>query len=228
MKTPICYKIIVLAAMFLILLPAVVFSYDNLLNNPSFSDGITGWSLWSTVDEEDVTVAQSGLGEIFYNTPPYSLEVWSDAYWDYATAGAWQNFSVSPSQSSTYYASSFLRSFSDEALRDGAEAWLALKWYDSNGAQLGDAITSPHLVSFNDEWQSFQVSGESPLEAVEGRIELRMYDPGMSGSLRSVYFDDVRVGLEQPTTVPEPVSTLLFISGGATLITRRFSRKNKK
>jgi outer membrane protein assembly factor BamB len=102
------------------------------------------------------------------------LQMWGDA-------GIWQNFQVAPG--GTYAFTAFLRSNSDDPLRNGKEAFLVIEWYDKNDNKLGQA-ESAHLTGAtpNNSWVPYRVEGSAPNNAVTGRRVIRIGGSG-DGSL---------------------------------------------
>jgi hypothetical protein len=196
----------------------------NLLNNPGFDTGdFTGWATWGT-SEGGNAVAGAEISTQ-YKSSPNSAKLWAWGNTGEASAGIWQNFSVS--EGNTYYINAYLKSLSsNEPLRDGADAWVALEWYGDSGSQIGSTIDSTHLNFANDAWQLFQISDTAPTGAVTGRILLRMYDPGLGqGDGRAVYFDDAYADI---TPIPEPASVVLLSTGIIGLMPFWYRRRNKE
>lgn len=195
---------------------------DNLLTNPGFDTGSLSPWLEVSPGSTDVMIT---TGQ--YLSPDYSAKFQgSNSGLSYTVSLNQGFFSVSPD--TTYYASAYLQSLSDsEPLRNGANAYVFLEWYNKVAGvyvPIG-SMSSDKLTSGNDNWELFEISGTSPSLAEYASLSLVMYSPKLSGTARSVYFDNAWVGTT--SAVPEPVSTILFITGGSVLLARRMRRVKK-
>lgn len=166
---------------------------QNLLTNPSFENDLDSWNIWPTdltnrsiestgnkvYNSERTVTARSGSKMLKTwgqnngadNTTPSYIE--SDA-----VVGATYNFSV------------YGMTHADDKLKDKAKAWLQIKFFDSNWAEIPGG-TSDTLDASSDtmKWYYLNTSATAPdnaakVQAVIVHGQSAAYDGG------SVYWDD--------------------------------------
>lgn len=213
-------RLILLLLLGFILLPHSSFAADdNLLQNPGF-DSWYWKSHWRETSRgfTDVGVTQFSSN---VSSSPNAARFWAHNFIFDRTITLSQKFSDITSGWS-YTASALIKNNSgSSALRNGAYAYVALEWYDSSNNKIGTTSLSDLLTAANDAWERFSVTSIAPEDAVYGKILLGMYSPAMClwSSPIITYFDNASV-----TVTPEPVSSVLFLAGGAAL----FLRKRRK
>ena len=105
------------------------------------------------------------------------LQLWGDS-------GIFQDFQVAPFGEYTF--STHLRNNSDDPLRNGKQAYLAIEWYDAAENLLG-TVESARLATNTpgNAWVLYRVTGQAPANAIKGRRIVRITGPGDG----SVYVD---------------------------------------
>ena len=210
---------VLLLAVVLLAAASSAFASDNLLLNPNFDDG--GLAYWKVKGVEDGTNVK--LNDNKYFSAVNSVKFWADTNPGQVTLTLKQDFwGFVPN--AAYIASAYFYSKGDDKLRDGAKAWVALKWYDiDNNLLASEKSDKLKGKSADGDWELFQAQGTAPKDAAYGRIVLKMKDPGNIGDgKRLVLFDNASV-----KAVPEPISSSLFIAGGAVLVIGMFRKKKK-
>ncbi len=213
-------KKIILLALAIMVCPTIpLFASDNLLTNAGFEDPLAypPWEEKKEMPGAQIDRVAGGMNS------DYSAKLCSDGNTSLATLNFRQYFSVTPGE--TYYGGAYLKSISSEPLTNSFNAWVQIVWTNDKleGGKPGfiNAL-SPALKSANNDWQYFQASGVAPTGAVYAWLSLRLDAPtNTPGTMHAVYFDNAWAG----TTAPEPISSALFLIGGATLAIRRYAKK---
>ncbi len=110
------------------------------------------------------------------------VQMWGDS-------GMWQDFPVLPF--GRYTASAYLRSNSDDPLREGRQAYVAIEWYNEKGVKVG--VSESARLSTNtpgNAWVRYAVDALAPSNAWTGRRVIRT-SAGAAGA-GSVYVDNKR------------------------------------
>ncbi|MFH0880780.1 MAG: LamG-like jellyroll fold domain-containing protein, partial [Lentisphaerota bacterium] len=141
--------------------------------NKGFEDvgtGLPGWFTWGTY-----TVV-TNWGWQYEGIK--MLRMWGDA-------GIWQEFQVA--QGGTYAASAYLRSNTDDPLRNGKQAYVALEWYDMTKTNRIGVVESARLSTNTpgNSWVLYRVEGTAPTNALLARRVIRVGGTGDG----SVYVD---------------------------------------
>jgi hypothetical protein len=141
--------------------------------NKGFEDSdteVVKWDgTWGNVD------VRSGWGWAYDGNN--MIQMWGDS-------GIWKDQAVVPFGRYTH--SAFLRSNSDDPLAGGAEAYVAIEWYDEDGNLLSTS-ESAHLTSATpgDGWVEYKIDTTAPADAWTARRIVRVANPGTG----SVYVD---------------------------------------
>jgi len=136
--------------------------------NKSFEDNNTIAVKWDYTGEVHV---RNGWGWAYDGNN--MVQMWGDA-------GLSNDFAIVPFGRYTH--GTYFRSNAGDALRDGAEAFVAIEWYDEEGNILG-TNESAHLTSdTGDAWIRYEVDVTAPAEAYTARRIIRIQGPG-EGSL---------------------------------------------
>lgn len=191
----------------------------NVLANPSFEAGLTGWTTFGNA-YADPAYAQEGTQalKLFGN--------WSSA-WN--ASGAFQNVTAGAGQNWTF--SGFGFDPSADAVTGGNQnlALLKIVWFDGPngtgtalqplagpGAIFGSnpGIESGQLNASTplDAWQPLSAGGEAPAGTQSVQLLVIFLQPNYEGG--SLWFDNL-------TAVPEPGSLALLGFGGLALLRRR-------
>ena len=186
---------------------------QNLLTNPSFEDSLTSWNIWpndktnrsiestgnKVYNSERTVTARSGLKILKTygqnsgadNTTPSYIE--SDV-----VVGATYNFSV------------YGMTHADDKLKDKSQAWLQIKFFDSNWAELPGG-TSDTLDATSDtmKWHYLNTSATAPANAAKVQAVIvhgqsAAYDGG------SVYWDDAYLTTNSFTQIGVVTSNTLW------------------
>ncbi len=211
-------KIILLALTIMLCSAVSSFASDNFLTNAGFEDPISN-PPWE--EKREVTGTAQIDRVIGGMDSDYSAKLWASDNNPSTILNLRQYFSVTPGD--TYYGSAYLKSISSEPVTDLYKAWVEIVWTDAlhQGGLPGNAL-SPYLKAPNNDWQFFQASGVAPEGAVYAWLSLKLEAPVNSGTMHAVYFDNAWAGT---TAAPEPISSALFLIGGATLAIRRYAKK---
>jgi len=200
-----------------ILLPRSSYAADdNLLQNPGF-DSWRWKSHWRENSPGYTDVGVTHFSSNVYSSPN-AAKFWAHNYVVDRTITLSQKFDDITAGWS-YTASALLKNNSGSSeLRDGAYAYVGLEWYDNYNHKIGSTSLSDLLTAANDAWEEFSVTSVAPDDAAYGKILLGLYSPAMSycSSAIVTYFDNASV-----TVTPEPLSCVLFLTGGAALFLRR-------
>ncbi len=190
---------------------------SNLIKNPGFD--FKDWDQYWTESSPGATDVRKSASE-YFSSPNSALFEDSNPKIE-RTATLFQNFAASSGLS--YIAGAYIKSLSDGfSIRDGAYAYVGLGWYGHSGNNIGDMKLSDYLTGANNAWSWFSLNDVAPVGTTFGRIYLNLYSPGLTGHKRTAYFDNASVAV-----VPEPISTILFLTGGALVGGRLLLRRRK-
>jgi|GEM_PF-3992260 len=182
-KKPLLVKLII-AVIFLVGTSNVSYCKEtNLLFNPDFERGATGWNLWGL---ELPQIISEGPHAGKHCLKAHDLAA---GY----SAGAWQWFKTEPG--SNYIYEGWIKT---DSLFKG-EAWIELQWFDeTNSVQIGETITSMGTRRINDsmDWTKVDVEGCAPPNAKIIRIAFKV-----EGTGGYAYFDDARL-IKQKQKIP--------------------------
>ncbi len=151
----------------------VQWAWMDVQRNKGFEDSNTavpGWYTWGTM-----SVANNWGWQYEGRN---MLRMWGDS-------GVWQDLQVAPG--GMYIHSAFLRSNSDDALRNGKQAYVSIEWYDASLSNCIGVVESARLSSATpgNTWVQYRVVGVAPSNAVMARRIVRIGGAGDG----SVYVD---------------------------------------
>lgn len=196
-------KHFLLAVLFVALAAAPVYADTNMLYNPGFETGnFSGWGTWNTA-----WVGGGGQNS-------------SNAAYSWIGAGGWQDITITdplqPLKISGWVSDKGTGNYADP-LNANAYVWFRLEFKDAGG----------NLIN---EWDSDKIYGTglglswTELSGITtpgaGVTKATFVWETQGGGSGTGMFDNFNV-----SAVPEPVSTALFLLGGATLVARRLRRK---
>ncbi|HPG00036.1 MAG TPA: beta-galactosidase [Kiritimatiellia bacterium] len=151
-----------------------VWATMNTLRNKGFEDSNTSASRWDGTWGN--VFVRSGWGWAYEGNN--MVQMWGDS-------GMYKDFPVVPHGRYTH--SAYLRSNSDDPLRGGKEAWVAIEWMDEQNNLIG-VSESTHLTTNTpgNSWLLYKVDAHAPANAWTGRRVTRMRGPGDG----AVFVDD--------------------------------------
>jgi len=190
---------VLFAVLFVALAAAPVYADTNMVYNSGFEAGdFSGWGTWGTA----WTGSESHSGD-------YAAYSWIGA-------GGWQDIAITdPLQ--PLKISGWLADSAGDPLNNSAYVWFRLEFKDSSGSKLWQWESSKiYGTGTGLDWSEF--SGIVTPGAGAAKVTLVWETQG--GGKGTGLFDDLKV-----SAVPEPISTALFLLGGATLAVRRLRRK---
>jgi hypothetical protein len=192
---------------------------QNILTNPSFEDSLSGWNIWPT-DKTNRSIEKTG-NDIYGGTAgtdtvtarygSLMLKTWGQnsgadnttpSYYEGDTeAGKVYNFSV------------YGRTNSPDTLKDGSQAWLQIKFFDSNWAELaGSTSDTMSDASSTDDWHYLYTSATAPANAVKVQAVIVHSQKGYSGG--SVYWEDAYFTMNHFTELAVVSSKHLWSGSG--------------
>lgn len=175
LKKPLLVKLII-AVIFLVGTNNISYCVEtNLLVNPDFEKGATGWILWGLELPLPVT-EQPHTGKRCLRA--------RDVAGGY-TAGAWQWLKTEPG--TNYIYEGWIKT--DSLLK--GEAWIELQWFDeTNSVQIDETVTSMGTRRINDnmDWTKVEIEACAPPNAKIIRIAFKV-----EGTGGYAYFDDAKL-----------------------------------
>ncbi|MFA5338649.1 MAG: PEP-CTERM sorting domain-containing protein [Candidatus Omnitrophota bacterium] len=185
--------------------------YANLITNPGFESGETGWSFFSSGSAASHSIKTPGAsganyGENVINVQSGTTTPMYAGYYQAvpdAVPGAVQPGSL-------IYLNGLVKS---SGVTAGARGQLQLEFYNDYTANSttriwgSDIVTTP--VTSNQDWTSYQATGYVPSGAKMFQI-LTLEMGSLTGSTGTFGYDDINVDY---APVPEPASLLLLGSG---------------
>ena len=177
MKRLIMYLIVIAIAMSF---GSCVFAGENLLVNPEFEKvEPMGWATYGNSVYDTET----------YRSGEQSGKTW---VWDYGDGLFEQFVEVMPGKK--YKASVYILSKSNDAIKDGTEAWIQIEWCTKDNIIISDPIKSSSLTAPNDIWEYFETPAViAPSDAAKAKVKViqQATDSHIDGSC---YFDDASFG----------------------------------
>ncbi len=224
-------KLIVIFAALMLLASSNVYASlppQNLLDNGSFenwshndSNGQDEFDSWTSSGEAARGKFNASTEEVL--TGSYSAKGW--AYNNTGVRNMFLRQQISVTGGQTYFFSTYINS---SLMDEGDSAWMQVRWFNAGGTAIGSWNLSSSLTSANNSWQLFALDNMlAPDNAAYARIDLRFNALiSTSGNLRNAYFDNTWAGTQQNPIAPEPISSSLFVLGGALIFAKKI-RKNK-
>jgi len=194
-------RAILVAVLFVALAAAPVFADTNMVNNPGFeTNDFSGWGAFG-----------SGTWVGSYG------QAGNYAAYSWIGSGGWQDIAITdplkPLKVSGWVADSF-----DDRLNTDAYVWFRLEFKDSSGGVIGEWDSEKiYGTGMGLNWTELSGIATPGAGAVKATLVWETQGSG-NGTGK---FDSFNV-----SAVPEPVSTALFLIGGATLAMKRL-RRNK-
>jgi hypothetical protein len=189
---------------------------QNLIVNGSFDENLSSWkksgrlagkadATWVPNGDEEIGAAILWFSKSYTATAKRTVNLYQDFA---ATAG------------SEYLGSAYLKAVTGMSVDENYKAYIDIIWFDSADQRVGSKVTSAYLTAPNDDWGLFSITGVAPEGAVTGRLGLKFDAPiGSNTIYREVSFDNASIVL-----TPEPLSSALFLLGGAAIAISRRKR----
>lgn len=162
---------------------AIVQAKSDLLINPGFEDGESGWYNWNNNDS-----ASGGriAGE-------YSHSRNKSACREISGVGEGCYGQIIPiNRGELIEASVWVMNPSSEALSRGAEVYLRIEFWDDEGPLGSGHVESLHINEPTNKWIKLDVKARAPAGAMEARV-LAFSRGSKSSSKGKAYFDDFEV-----------------------------------
>ena len=189
---------------------------QNLLTNPSFEDSLTAWNIWPN-DKTNRSIESSGnnvhesSATVTARSGSKMLKTWGQYdggndnetphyYEAAAEPGASYNFSI------------HAFTHPDDAIRDGGKAYIKIKFFDSNWAELPGAASDTVDSNADSTWRYLSAQAVAPANAAMVQAAIIYFQKGWSGG--SVYWDDAYFTTNSFTQIGVVTSKTLWAGSG--------------
>ncbi len=191
---------------------------QNLLTNPSFEDSLTSWNIWPA-DKTNRSIESTG-NKVYNSERTVTARSGSKMLKTYGQNNGTDNTTPSYIESdvvagATYNFSVYGMTHADDKLKDKSQAWLQIKFFDSNWAELPGG-TSDTLDASSDtmKWHYLNTSATAPANAAKVQAVIvhgqsAAYDGG------SVYWDDAYLTTNSFTQIGVVTSKTLWAGDDA-------------
>lgn len=167
---------------------------DNLIDNPSFADGLTGWTVVSGTAN---VVAREGSGDALILAAP-DTHVLNLGVGNAATIErAINTFEADPAEDKLQ-----IRIWAASGAATRTQQ-IRVQFKDSGGADLGAAITTSLTVTPANTWKSYSAQFDIPANATQGTLTLLKTQTGTRVAITKITVEIVNVAIVARVTTLE-------------------------
>ena len=176
------------------------FTPANILANDGFEDSLAGWNIYPTDKTNrsiektgnDIYSGTSGTDTVTARTGSLMLKTWGQNSGSDNTTPSYYEGDTQAGMSYTF--GGYGNTFSPDSLKDGSQAWLQIKFFDSSYTEL-TGVTSDTLsgISAPNKWHHLTIAATAPATSAKVQAVIVHSQKGYSGG--SVYWDDMDLSM---------------------------------
>ena len=177
------------------------FTPNNMLTNSGFESGdYTGWNIYPgdltnrSIEKtgNDIYGGVSGTDTAMARTGTYTLKTWGQNNGSDNTTPSYYEGDTSPGMSYTF--GGYGNTMSPDTLKDGSQAWLQIKFFDSSWGELaGGTSDTMSATSEPNKWHFLRTAATAPAGAAKVQAVIVHSQKGYSGG--AVYWDDMNLSM---------------------------------